>query len=84
MSKKHPTQLLLSDALPPLPVDLLAAQLEIRRLQRQLIEQNKKMATFIEKRELDKRAMVGQIKTLQERVKFLEEEKHLKNLREWL
>lgn len=62
--KRHPTRIPQSEALPPLPNDLQDAQLEIRRLQRQLIEQNRKMATIVEKREVDKRALVGQIKRL--------------------
>lgn len=73
MSKKHPTQLLQSEALPPLPGDLLAAQLEIRRLQRQLIEQNKKMATMWEKRELDKRSLLGQLTKLRNALKTIDQ-----------
>lgn len=71
--KLHPTQILQSDALPPLPDNLLDAQLEIRRLQGQLIQQNHKIAKIVEKRELDKRALVGQIARLRKGLKEIDQ-----------
>lgn len=72
MAKQNVALLLQNEALPPLPTDILDAQVEIRRLQKQLIAQNRKMASMWEKRELDKKSLMGQIKKLKETVGKLE------------